>query len=165
MRPIRLSEQPERLVPILACALRRFHEAPVDVCPFRLTTESAIATVRHRVAVGRAEHADLHEEFSHLSLDDALAILEHLAPENEELVVCHGDYCFPNVLIEDDRVTGYLDLGELAVADRWWDIAVGSWSTTWNIGSGWEQLFFDSYGVPPDRDRITFYRLLYDLIS
>lgn len=69
------------------------------------------------------------------------------------------------MLLEGDRITGVLDLGELAVADRWWDIAVGSWSTTWNIGPGWEQLFFDSYGIAPDRQRITFYRLLYDLVS
>ncbi len=65
-------------------------------------------------------------------------------------MVCHGDYCFPNVLIEDGSVTGYLDLGELAVADRWWDLAVGSWSTAWNIGPGWEEVFLDSYGVVPD---------------
>ena len=51
------------------------------------------------------------------------------------------------------------------MADRWWDIAVGSWSTQWNIGSGWERLFIDSYGVEVDAARMTFYRLLYDLIS
>ena len=44
-------------------------------------------------------------------------------------------------------------------------IAVGAWSVTWNIGPGWEDLFYESYGVAPDPDRITFYRLLYDLAS
>lgn len=160
-----LKAEPERLVPILARGLRRFHDTPVEVCPFRLTVEDSVMAVRHRVAEGRAKHTDLHTEFSHLSLADAVATLEDLAPAEEDLVVCHGDYCFPNMLIEDGRVTGYLDLGELAVADRWWDIAVGSWSTTWNIGAGWERLFLDSYGVDPDPGRMTFYRLLYDLIS
>ena len=127
--------------------------------------EDALATVRRRIAEGRAEQADLHPEFAHLSLNEAVATLEELAPEHEDPVVCHGDYCFPNVLVEGDNVTGYLDLGELAVADRWWDIAVGSWSTQWNIGSGWERLFIDSYGVEVDAARMTFYRLLYDLIS
>ena len=47
-------------------------------------------------------------------------------PPSEDLVVCHGDYCFPNVLLDDaGAITGFLDLGELAVADRWWDVAVG----------------------------------------
>jgi hypothetical protein len=56
-------------------------------------------------------------------------------------------------------------VGELAVADRWCDIAVGAWSVTWNVGPGWEDLFYESYGVQPEPDRITFYRLLYDLAS
>jgi kanamycin kinase len=62
-------------------------------------------------------------------------------------------------------VTGYVDVAELGVADRWWDIAVGAWSVTWNVGPGWEDLFYEAYGVQPDTDRIAFYRLLYDLTS
>ena len=160
-----LKQRPAWLVPVLARGLRRLHETPAADCPFRLTVDGALAAVRRRVAEGKVVHGDLHEEFAHLSVDDALATLDDLAPGTEDLVLCHGDYCFPNVLIEGDAVTAYIDLGELAVADRWWDVAVGSWSTTWNIGPGWEQPFLDAYGIEPDRRRMTFYRLLYDLIS
>ena len=70
------------------------------------------------------------------------------------------------VTVSDDGiVTGYVDLGELGVADRWCDIAVAAWSVTWNVGPGWENLFYESYGVQPDEQRIEFYRLLYDLAS
>lgn len=81
------------------------------------------------------------------------------------LVVCHGDYCLPNILLDEGRVVGYVDLGELGVADRWWDLAVASWSITWNLGPGLEGLFYDAYGVEPEPDRIRFYRLLYDVVS
>ncbi len=157
--------RPEWTVPVLARGLRRFHETPVEACPFRLTIDGAVDTVRQRVAEGRADHGDLHPEFSHLSLSEAVRTLEELAPTSEDLVVCHGDYCFPNVLVEGDQVVAYLDLGELAVADRWWDLAVASWSTTWNVGPGYEQLFLDAYGIDPDHRRASFFRLLYDLIS
>ncbi|MGH9033456.1 MAG: phosphotransferase, partial [Acidimicrobiia bacterium] len=101
-----------------------------------------------------------------LGVDAAIEQLEALAPVDEDLVVCHGDYCLPNVMLDDEgRVVGYLDLGELGVADRWWDIAVGSWSATWNLGPGLEDLFMSSYGATPDTQRIAFYRLLYDLAS
>ncbi len=40
---------------------------------------------------------------------------------------------------------------------------MGAWSVTWNLGSGWEELFCRGYGVAPDPARIAFYRLLYDL--
>jgi len=160
-----LKQRPAWLVPVLARGLRRLHETPAADCPFRLTVDGALAAVRRCVAEGKVVHADLHEEFAHLSLDNALATLDDLAPDTEDLVLCHGDYCLPNVLIEGDAVTAYIGLGELAVAGRWWDVAVGSWSTTWNIGPGWEQPFLDAYGIEPDRRRMTFYRLLYDLIS
>jgi len=94
-----------------------------------------------------------------------LPTLERLRPASEDLVVCHGDYCFPNVLIEGDEVTGFVDLGELGVADRWWDLAVATWSVTWNAGPGWEDVFLEAYGVERDQARTAFYRLLYDLVS
>ena len=69
---------------------------------------------RERVRAGIVKQSDLHPEFQHLSLDDAVAELERLRPASEDLVVCHGDYCFPNVLLDDaGAITGYLDLGEL----------------------------------------------------
>jgi kanamycin kinase len=42
---------------------------------------------------------------------------------------------------------------------------VASWSITWNLGPGWEDLFLRSYGTNRDPGRVAFYRLLYDLVS
>lgn len=157
---------PDWLVPIVARGLRAFHDAlPIDDCPFRLTIPDAIAQCRLRLDRGVESFDDLHEEHQPLGLEGAYAELVRYAPASEDLVVCHGDYCFPNVFIEDGLVTGYVDLGELNVADRWWDIAVGMWSTTWNVGPGYEAIFASAYGIDVDDDRLRFYRLLYDLIS
>ena len=84
-------------------------------------------------------------------------------PGEEELVVCHGDYCLPNVLIEDWRVSGFVDLGEMGVADRWADLTMGAWSCTRNLGPGWEELFLASYGVAPNVAKRAFFRRLYRL--
>ena len=98
-------------------------------------------------------------------MESALTILEESVPTDEDLVVCHGDYCPPNALLAAGRVTGYVDLGELAVADRWRDIAIGGWSTGWNFGTEYEPLFYEAYGVEPDPGRIRFYRLLWSFAS
>ena len=116
-------------------------------------------------ATGSSALSDLHPEFRHLSYAAALAELDRLRPDTEDLVVCHGDYCLPNVMISGGEVTGFVDLGELCVADRWRDLAVATWSVTWNLGPGFEDLFLDSYGIERDQQAETFYRLLYDLES
>lgn len=71
----------------------------------------------------------------------------------------------PNTLIAaDGTFSGHVDFGDLGVADRWADLAVGTWSTEWNYGPGWEELDLTSYGVEADLDRIRFYRDLWDLV-
>lgn len=160
------ASKPEWIVPVFARGLRAFHDAlPVDDCPFRLTIDDAFAICRGRIESGTETIEFLHDENKHLGVQGAYDAMVALRPSSEDLVVCHGDYCFPNVLIEDEVVTGYIDLGELNVADRWWDIAIGMWSTTWNVGPGYEELFAASYGVDIDDQCLRFYRLMYDLIS
>lgn len=157
---------PGRLIELLGRGLRVFHGAPASECPFDFRLDAALRHVRRRVDAGLIEPArDFHPEHSHLSVTEAMAELERGKPSAEDLVVCHGDYCFPNVIIRDQRVVGFVDLGELGVADRWWDLAVATWSTTWNVGPGWEDAFLAAYEIEPDHERIAYYRLLYDLVS
>jgi len=154
------------LVSALGQGLLEFHRAVGEEwCPFRFDIDIALEHVRRRVAADDIEPQGFHEEHQHLSPFAALDVLERTAPETQDLVVCHGDYCPPNSLLTGGRVTGYVDLGEVGVADRWWDVAIGGWSAQWNFGPQFEQRFYDSYGIEPDPERIAFYRLLYDMVS
>jgi kanamycin kinase len=80
----------------------------------------------------------------------------------DRLVVCHGDACAPNTLIDDDgRCCGHVDLGDLGVADRWADLAVAMLSLSWNYSGSWERDLLDAYGVEPDEARIDHYQRLW----
>lgn len=160
-----LKQDPSWLVPVLARGLRRFHEAPVEDCPFDFTVDAAVRHCDTRVTGGREMWDDLHEDFKHLTPLEMLIELYDNRPPQEDLVVCHGDYCFPNMLIEGNEVTGFVDLGELGVADRWWDLAVATWSCDWNVGPGWQDVFLDAYGIERDEHKIRYYRMMYDLAS
>lgn len=86
-------------------------------------------------------------------------------PEPERLVVCHGDPCVPNTLIDGvGGFAGHVDLARLGVADRWADLAIATYSISWevNFGRSYDELFFEAYGVEPDEDRLRFYRNLWD---
>jgi kanamycin kinase len=157
---------PASLVTWLAGGLRDFHEVSPRDCPFDFTLGPALAHVRRRVGAGLVDPGrHFRPEHRHLTPSEALEKLESDRPSSEDVVVCHGDYCLPNVLITGGRVSGYLDLGELGLADRWWDLAAATWSVTWNLGPGWEDALLQAYGVAPDPDRLRYYRLLYDLAS
>ena len=155
---------PRRTVPVLAEGLRAFHETDPSGCPFDYRIPTAIAHATRRVAGGGIDPAGFHEIHRHLDPGKALAHLQALRPDDEpDVVVCHGDYCCPNVLLEGQRVVGYIDLGEVGLADRWRDLAVATWSVTWNFGPGHEDRFLGAYGTDWDIPRRDFYRLLYDL--
>lgn len=82
--------------------------------------------------------------------------------EPEQRVVCHGDACAPNTLLDrTGRWTGHVDLGALGVGDRWADLAIATWSTEWNYGPGWADTLLAAYGVPPDPERTRRYRELW----
>jgi kanamycin kinase len=124
--------------------LRALHDAlPTADCPFDWSVPARIAN-----AAGRG-----------IRVPDAL----REPPSVDRLVVCHGDACCPNTLIGDDgRWTAHVDLGALGLGDRWADIAVASTSTAWNYGEGWEDALIEAYGVDPDRERLSYYRDLWN---
>lgn len=78
-------------------------------------------------------------------------------------VLVHGDACAPNTLISDaGRWTGNVDFGDLAVGDRWADLAIASLSLDWNFGEGHQDELFAAYGTTPDPQRIAYYRALWE---
>lgn len=124
--------------------LRAMHDRlPVADCPFDWGVGSRIAGAERRG----------------IRIPDRLLT----PPSIDRLVVCHGDACCPNTLIDDDGAwTAHVDLGALGTGDRWADIAVAAMSTEWNYGPGWEDALIEAYGVPPDRVRLAYYRDLWN---
>jgi kanamycin kinase len=125
----------------IGAGLRTLHDRmPVRSCPFDWSVAGRLAKLTP------AARARLGEP-----------------PPIDQPVVCHGDACSPNTLIDHDgRCCGHVDLVELGVADRWADLAVATLSLGWNYpGRVWEAEFFAAYGIEPDPARIVYYRRLW----
>jgi len=153
----RWCRDPERAVAAIGSGLRALHDAlPVETCPFSWSVEERLGRIR--VDEGR-----WHDDHRHLDRVAALRIVRD-PPPIDRLVVCHGDACAPNTIVDDDGTfCGHVDLGALGVADRWADLAVATWSCDWNYGPGWQEALLAAYGVEPDGVRMAYYRLLWDL--
>lgn len=67
-------------------------------------------------------------------------------------VLVHGDYCLPNVLVEDGRLSGLIDVGLAGLGDPTVDLAAGVWTLQYNYGPGHAREFLDAYGAPPMTD-------------
>lgn len=156
---------PRATVRTLAEGLRAVHAIDPADCPFDHRVQPTLDHIRERVERDDIDPAGWHEDHRHHTVYTALAELEDDAPTVEDVVVTHGDYCFPNVMIAGGRAVGFLDVGEAGLGDRWRDLAVATWSVSWNVGTGLEGLFLEAYGAPLDRERLAYYRLLYDLES
>ncbi|GAA3602987.1 aminoglycoside 3'-phosphotransferase [Microlunatus ginsengisoli] len=134
--------EPRIAVRAIGTGLRSFHDRlPVLDCPF----DWSLAT-----------------RFAWIKRDEDRVLIEQ-APPIDRLVVCHGDMCAPNTLLDEaGAFTGHVDLGRLGVADRWADLAVATYSLGWNYDGEWTDELLDAYGIERDDDRIGYYRRLWD---
>lgn len=143
--------------------LRAFHEAfPVERCPFEWSAASRIVRAYERARAGQIDPSRWHPNHRTLTVDRALEEVSEV-PGIDRLVVCHGDASVSNAILDRGRCTGYVDLGSLGIADRWADIALATWSTTWHYGPGFEAALLAGYGISPSPRISRFYRLLWDL--
>jgi len=155
---------PQQAVKAVGVGLRLLHDTlPVASCPYSWRVSERLARAQEKLTTSGLDVANLHDEHQTFSTHSALEFLNE-EPPLEDLVVCHGDACAPNTLLSDDgHFLAHVDLGNLGVGDRWADLAVASWSTQWNYGPGFDDVLYDAYGIEADDEKISYYRLLWDL--
>ncbi|MFE7561487.1 APH(3'') family aminoglycoside O-phosphotransferase [Kitasatospora sp. NPDC057500] len=153
----------------IADAVRRLHELPVRDCPFRRSLDDMVARARDVVARGAVHPEFLPDEQQHTPPAELLAAVTREAPrrraqEAADTVVCHGDLCLPNIVLDPEALTvsGFIDLGRLGQADRHADLALllASARETWPNEArarAADTAFAARYGTTLDHDRLRFY--------
>lgn len=141
---------PKRLCDTTATLLRALHETPPAGCPAdRIASYSANVRDgfdgRHfepALFAGLWEFASFAEARN--AAEDGLSTLK---PE----VLIHGDYCLPNIILQNWRLSGFIDLGNGGIGDRHIDLLWGVWTLNYNLKTtAWTDRFLDAYG----RDRV-----------
>lgn len=153
----------ERLVRTLGEGLRTFHDgATVGDCPFDATTPVALERARARMEAGRVDETDFEPLYLGMSSRELFQLVVDSVPAGgDDLVVLHGDYCVPNVILEDGVVSGYVDLGRVGVGDRHLDLGIAARSIANNFGGHGVGPFLDAYGIDqPDLARLDFFVML-----
>lgn len=70
----------------------------------------------------------------------------------------HGDFCLPNILARDGRVSGYIDLGDSGIGDPWRDYAWCIWSLRYNLKTDdYTKILLDKLGIEFDQEKFDKY--------
>lgn len=168
-------EKPLKQIDLLAEALRHLWSVPIDDCPCRLPLQKRLDMAQENVSKGcidmRCVDADT---FGPNGFRDPEALLNWLvenAPDETQML-CHGDFCLPNIFLTETSLSGLIDLGRAGVSDPWMDIALCCRSLENNYNGiyngkpyiGYKmQMLFDALEIKLDQERIRYYILLDEL--
>lgn len=168
-------EHPHVLLKALAEALKMCWTVDISDCPNIRDLDAELAEGRFRVENGLVDMDNAEPttfgEGGFESPAHLLKWLEENRPE-PEYVFSHGDFCLPNVLLVDGKVSGFIDLGDAGVGDKWRDIALCYRSLKHNFdgtfgGKVYEDfnpdLLFEALGMEPDWEKLKYYILLDEL--
>ncbi|WP_135458445.1 APH(3'') family aminoglycoside O-phosphotransferase [Mycobacterium sp. DL99] len=156
--------------PAVVEAVRSLHGIAVDDCPYRRDLDDMLSRASSVVAAGAVNPEFLRDEDRDVPAAELLMRVEREADlrrrqEAADLVVCHGDLCLPNILIDPDRLTveGFVDFGRLGLADRHADLALLSANTADTFPGFAEDAaagLAAGYPAAIDEDRLRFYLAL-----
>jgi aminoglycoside phosphotransferase len=149
-----------RVIEQLTRGLKTIHSLPIENCPFDESNDYKIPLAGKLVENNLVDEDDFDEIRQGRAAADLFQELIAAKPDDEDLVFTHGDYCVPNIIFENGRLSGFVDWGNAGVADRFQDIALLTRSVIYNFGKEYEKSVYKIYGIEPDLEKIHFYRLL-----
>ncbi|WP_188991812.1 APH(3'') family aminoglycoside O-phosphotransferase [Paenibacillus nasutitermitis] len=156
--------------PSMVQQLAILHRLSVDQCPFERSLSQMFGRAVDVVSRGAVNSEFLPDEDKYTPQDELLARVKRELPvrldqERTDLVVCHGDPCIPNFMIDPDSLqcTGLIDMGRLGTADRYADLALmvanagESWTEPEEADRAFAVLFKILEINTPDHERLDFY--------
>ena len=150
------TSEPKRLCDLLAEKLRELHETDFSDCPIqdRISEYLALAEANYRADTYNKEH--FPDSFGYSSGEEAYRVLKEGGSLLKNEVLLHGDYCMPNVMLDNWRFSGFIDVDSGGVGDRHIDLFWGRWSLGFNLKTDkYCERFLDAYG----RDKVDPYKL------
>lgn len=137
-------ENPKRLCDTIAELLRTLHDSPVAGCPVPSRTAEYLATARQNYLAGSC---DLSYSPDFQTAEDAWKFVEDTDKYLRSDTLLHGDYCLPNIMLDNWAFSGFIDLDHAGVGDRHVDIYWGIWSLQFNLKTDrYRDRFLDVYG-------------------
>lgn len=139
--------EPKKLCDTVAYELRKLHETDYTGCPITDRTAEYLATAEKNYRSGIYDKSFFPDSFDCPSAKEAFDILTAGKDALQSKVLLHGDYCLPNIILNNGKLSGFIDVGCGGVGDRHIDIFWGVWSLWFNLKTDkYCGRFLDAYG-------------------
>ena len=143
--------EPKKLCDTIATHLRLLHETDFNACPVQNRMKDYLALADKNYATGNYDQSAFPDSFGYKSASEAYSALNDGRNGLKCDVLLHGDYCLPNIMLDNWIFSGFIDLGNGGVGDRHVDIFWGVWTLRFNLKTNkYAERFLDAYG----RDKI-----------
>ena len=139
--------EPKRLCDVTAELLRRLHDTDPSGCPVSNRTAEYLTRARRNYEA-KAYDIDLFpDNWGYATPEEAWRVVEENGKYLKNDTLLHGDYCLPNIMLDDWKFSGFIDLDTGGVGDRHVDLFWGIWSLWFNLKTDvLRERFLDVYG-------------------
>jgi kanamycin kinase len=150
-------DRPERLAATLGERLALLHETDFhdrqahNDCPAPNHTGRYLFRAENNHLCRRYDMSLFPDNWGYASPEEARAVIsakKHLLKTDTLL---HGDYCLPNIILDNWRFSGFVDIDSGGIGDKHVDLFWGVWTLFHNLRTDkYRDRFLDAYG----RDKI-----------
>jgi kanamycin kinase/aminoglycoside 3'-phosphotransferase-2 len=150
-----------KIIKLYASSLKILHSLKIDKEALVQHLDTKILKAKFNLENDLVDFSELQPENQTSNPNELFAKLVSKKPSNFELVFTHGDYCFDNIIFDNNTLSGFIDIGNGGVADKYQDIALAIRNIKDNFSLEMVDMFYEEYGLDnPDKAKIEFYTLL-----
>lgn len=147
---------PQRLCDLTAQLLRQLHDVDITGCPVNRTADY-LATAQENYKNQRYDIELFPDNWGYATPEEAWAEIEKNGASLAADTLLHGDYCLPNIMLNNWQFSSFIDLDTAGIGDRHVDLFWGMWSLNFNLKTDrYCERFLDVYGrdiIEPEKFR------------
>ena len=127
------------------------HALDFKDCPIQNHTELYLAKAEYSFKNDLYNKSHFPDSFGYRNAEEARSVIETSGHLLKTDTLLHGDYCLPNIMLNDWQLSGFIDLDNGGVGDRHVDVFWGIWTLWFNLKTDkYRERFIDAYG----RDKV-----------